>query len=85
MYRKYSANYHYVLNHCIYVQKVQRKLTLLKHCFYVKEVQRKLSLYTQTFFLCTGGATAQTITMYSGHQDHGVNKSKLKSGDGQKI
>ena len=50
MYRRcYSANYHYVLNYCIYVQEV---------------LQRKISLCTQTLYLCTGDARAQNITMY---------------------
>ena len=62
--RCYSANYHLALNHVfIYVHDVlQRKPSLYTlNCIYLQEVQLKL----WPLYLCTGGAIAQTITMYS--------------------
>ena len=62
--RCYSANYHLALNHVfIYVHDVlQRKPSLYAlNCIYLQEVQLKL----WPLYLCTGGAIAQTITMYS--------------------
>ena len=67
-YRKFSANYRHVHNHCIYVRKVlQRELSqCTQPCIYVQEVlQRKLSPCTQPcIYLCAWCATAQTITIY---------------------
>jgi len=65
--RCYSANYHLALNHCIFLQEVQRKLSPCTQPLYLcteGATARTIAMYS-TMYLCTGGATAQTIAMYS--------------------